>query len=99
MRKLQKKEIPLQQILKEKENFAWQDIDLESDPNKKAFVDKIVERTQLNNMDLVLPEPYKTTLEKETQKQTMHLKIKGLIQDIKSNYRTKYNEQLSDLDR
>ena len=99
MKKLQKKEVPLQQILKEKENFVWQDIDLATDPNKKAFVDKIVERAELNKMDLVLPEPYKTTVEHETHKQTMHVKIKGLIQDLKSNYRSKYNEQLSDLDR
>lgn len=75
-----KKPVPLEETLKEKQNFPWEEIDFEQDTNQKAFVDKILEKNQLNTMELELPQAYHTTLEKESHKQMMMIKIKCLIQ-------------------
>lgn len=93
-KKLHKVDIPLQTILKDKENFEWDNVDLNFGAEQKAFVDKIVEKTELDNMNLELPAGYKTTLEKETYKQMMLIKIKCIIQAVKSDYKKKYKETL-----
>lgn len=88
---IKKKKIPLEKVLKEKQNFPWDEIDFHTDFNKNAFFDKMVERHELKEMEfpkmkgaqvgrgkksLKLPEPYKTTLEIETRKQTMVIRVK-----------------------
>ena len=71
-------------MLQEKKNFAWEDVDVENLDTKNAFVDKIVEQTELNDMNVVLPEAYKTTLEKESFKQMLMIKIDTLINSFKT---------------
>lgn len=88
------------EVLKETENFEWEEIDIVNDVNQKAFVDKIVQKTQLKNMDLELPKPYTISREEESKKKMMAIKIQGLVQNVfKSNFNRKYKQSVHNLDR